>query len=195
VWNVGEGSGLRVRARPGEQNPLGKVKFMFPNKYDIYLHDTPARALFDEADRNGSHGCIRVERPFDLADYLMRDDPQWSGGQLRAAIDSGEQRDVKLTQPVPVYLLYFTAMPGPDGNVAFFEDIYDIDQAQAQAQAATTASRGSVAKSADALAMQQNPGGAVAAHPLGSDRGAAAWARARRPGAFRQRQAQARPKP
>jgi len=195
VWNVGEGSGLRVRARPGEQNPLGKVKFMFPNKYDIYLHDTPAKALFDEADRNGSHGCIRVERPLELADYLMRDDPQWSGGQLEAAIDSGEQRDVKLPQPVPVYLLYFTAMPGPDGNVAFFEDIYELDQAQAQAQAAATSSRGSAAKSADVLAMQQSPGGAVAAHPLGSDRGAAAWARARRPGAFRLRQAQQRQKP
>lgn len=182
-----------VRQRPGPENPLGKVKFMFPNKYDIYLHDTPAKALFDEPDRNGSHGCIRVERPLDLADYLMQDDPKWSGGQLRAAIDAGEQRDVKLPQPVPVYLLYFTAMPGPDGNVAFFEDIYDIDQAQAQAQAATTASRGSAAKAGDELAMQQKA--AAAARQPGRDRGAAAWVNRRLPGAFRQAQGKPRQKP
>jgi len=193
---VGSNSGLRVRARPGEQNPLGKVKFMFPNKYDIYLHDTPAKALFEEADRNGSHGCIRVERPFELADYLTRDDPQWSGGQLRAAIDSGEQRDVKLPQPVPVYLLYFTAMPGADGGVAFYEDIYDLDRTQAVAQAEVSRRRGGAASAADELAMQQKPGG-EAAHvgPPGDGRGAVAWARARRPGAFRQLQGKPRQKP
>jgi murein L,D-transpeptidase YcbB/YkuD len=196
VFEVGAGSGLRVRARPGEENPLGKVKFMFPNKYDIYLHDTPAQALFDEADRNASHGCIRVERPFELADYLMRDDPQWNGGQLRTAIDSGEQRDVKLPQPVPVYLLYFTAMPGADGGVAFYEDIYDLDRTQAVAQAEVSRRRGGAASSADELAMQQKPGG-EAAHvgPPGDGRGAVAWARARRPGAFRQLQGKPRQKP
>ena len=196
VWEVGEGSGLRVRARPGEENPLGKVKFMFPNKHDIYLHDTSAHALFEEADRNASHGCIRVERPFELADYLLRDDPQWNGGQLRAAVDRGEQRDVKLPQPVPVYLLYFTAMPGPDGGVAFYEDIYDLDRAQGVAQAEVSRRRGGAASSADELAMQQKPGG-EAAHvgPPGDGRGAVAWARARRPGAFRQLQGKPRQKP
>ncbi|HXT49484.1 MAG TPA: L,D-transpeptidase family protein, partial [Thermoanaerobaculia bacterium] len=193
VWEVGSNSGLRVRARPGEKNPLGKVKFMFPNKYDVYLHDTPATAVFDQADRNESHGCIRVERPFDLADYLMRDDPQWSGGQLRAAIDRGEQRDVKLPEPVPVYLLYFTAMPGPDGGVAFFEDIYDLDRVQAQAQVAVSRLRGSAADSAEELAMQQKAGGeAAGVGPPGHRRGAAAWAKARRPGAFRQQQGKPR---
>ncbi|HEV8238291.1 MAG TPA: L,D-transpeptidase family protein [Thermoanaerobaculia bacterium] len=184
-----------VRQRPGPENPLGKVKFMFPNKYDIYLHDTPAKALFDEADRNGSHGCIRVERPLDLADYLMQDDPKWGGGQLRAAIDAGEQRDVKLPQPVPVYLLYFTAMPGSDGNVAFFEDIYDIDSAQAQAQQAVTASRGSVAREADQLAQQQKAGAEAVASATPHGRGAAAWLNAHRPGAFRQTQGKPRQKP
>ena len=196
VWNIGEGSGLRVRARPGEKNPLGKVKFMFPNKYDIYLHDTPARAVFDQPDRSESHGCIRVERPFDLADYLMRDDPQWSGGQLRAAIDAGEQRDVKLPEPVPVYLLYFTAMPGSDGGVAFYEDIYDVDSAQGQAQVAVSSRRGSAARAGEEVAMQEKAAGEAAnVRPPGDRRGAAAWSRARRPGAFRQLQGKPREKP
>jgi len=186
VWEVGGASGLRVRARPGAANPLGKVKFMFPNEHDIYLHDTTAAALFEEADRNASHGCIRVERPFELADYLMRDDPQWNGGQLRAAVDGGEQRDVKLPEPVPVYLLYFTAMPGPDGGIAFYEDIYDLDRTQVQAQAAASGRRGGAARSADQVAMQPKPTGDTAQVSPGRGRGAAAWARARRPGAFRQ---------
>jgi murein L,D-transpeptidase YcbB/YkuD len=153
------------------------VKFMFPNDYDVYLHDTPADALFDEPDRQLSHGCIRVEYPLELADYLVRDDPKWNGGQLRAAIERGEQKDVPLKKPVPVYLLYFTASPRKDGAVAFYEDIYDLDRSHNQAWT-TIASRrrGGAEAAAEEVAMEQGGGKAVAE----------AWARARRPGEFRQ---------
>lgn len=141
VWEVGEGSGLRLRARPGEKNPLGRIKFMFPNTHDIYLHDTPAGELFAEADRDASHGCIRLERPLELAEYLMRDDPTWRGGALWQAIERGEQREVQLPKPVPVYLLYFTVAARPDGRIAFYEDIYDLDRAHLQALASMESRR------------------------------------------------------
>lgn len=170
-------NGDSVRQRPGPKNPLGVVKFMFPNDYDIYLHDTPADALFDEPDRQLSHGCIRVEYPLELADYLVRDDPKWNGGEVRAAIERGEQKDVPLKKPVPVYLLYFTAMPRNDGAVAFYEDIYDLDRAHTQAWTSIGSRRRGEAEAAtDAVAMQQEGGKAIAE----------AWARARRPGEFRQ---------
>jgi murein L,D-transpeptidase YcbB/YkuD len=174
-----------VRQRPGPENPLGKVKFMFPNDHDIYLHDTPADALFDEPDRQLSHGCIRVEHPFDLADWLVRDNPKWNGGQLRAAIDRGEQRDVPLEEPVPVYLLYFTASPRADGAIAFYEDIYGLDRAHGRALATIAARRpGGEEPAAEEVARGA---GGEAPH------GAAAWSQARRPGEFRQAQRQKRP--
>jgi hypothetical protein len=126
---MGEGP-TSVRQIPGPDNPLGRIKFAFPNKYDIYLHDTNQKALFAKPDRDSSHGCIRVEKPMDLAHYLMQDDPQWSGGQLEAAIATGENRDVPLKRPVPVYILYFTAQVRPDGDLEFYEDIYNIDHEQ-----------------------------------------------------------------
>jgi murein L,D-transpeptidase YcbB/YkuD len=159
AYEVGSGSGLRLRARPGADNPLGKVKFMFPNKYDIYLHDTPADALFAKADRSESHGCIRLERPVELAEYLMRDDPKWGGGLLEAAIEGGETKSVSLPQPVPVYLLYFTAAPREDGTVAFYEDIYDLDRAHGQAWVAAASTRpGGAIPAGEKEAMQQQPG-------------------------------------
>jgi len=126
----------RLRQRPGGDNPLGKLKFMFPNNFDIYLHDTPAHHLFDEAERDFSHGCIRIEKPFDLAVYLLKDDPKWTPEALQAAIDSGENQTISLPHPLPVHILYWTAWVDPDGTVELRKDIYGHDVQLAQALAA-----------------------------------------------------------
>ncbi len=117
----------RLRQDPGPWNALGRIKFMFPNGYDVYLHDTPARALFAHAERGFSSGCIRLENAPALADWLLGDDSRWSPEALRAALDSGITRSVNLRTPVPVYLLYWTAWVGSDGTVHFRRDFYDRD--------------------------------------------------------------------
>ena len=134
IYAAAEG-GARVRQRPGAKNPLGQIKFMFPNPHNIYLHDTPADHLFREPDRSASHGCIRVERPVELAEYLLRGS-QWSSERLRAAIASGQTQEIPLEQKVPVFLVYFTAGARPDGSLEFYEDIYGVDGAHARARAA-----------------------------------------------------------
>jgi murein L,D-transpeptidase YcbB/YkuD len=135
VYAAAEGGSYRVRQRPGPRNPLGQVKFMFPNPHNIYLHDTPADHLFEEADRSASHGCIRVERPLELADYLLRG-TEWTPQRLRAAIASGRTEEVALPTPTPVFLVYFTAAVRPDGTLELYEDIYGVDEAHARAHAA-----------------------------------------------------------
>jgi len=113
---------------PGPQNSLGRIKFMFPNKFDVYLHDTPERWLFQQAVRPLSSGCIRVERPIDLAEYILRDDPAWDREQILAAIESRETQLVKLPKPWSVHLLYWTAWLGDDGRAQFRQDIYLRDE-------------------------------------------------------------------
>ena len=125
---LGVDRGLRVRQRPGPANPLGQVKFMFPNRYNVYLHDTPSQSTFARADRSASHGCIRVERPVELAELLLRGS-SWSPERLRSTIDSGQPAHVPLPKKLPVYLLYFTASVRPDGELHFYEDVYGIDAA------------------------------------------------------------------
>lgn len=129
------GSEDRLRQRPGEDNPLGKLKFMFPNDFDIYLHDTPADQLFNQAERDFSHGCIRLEKPFELAAYLLKGDPKWTPEALQAAIDSGEQTTISLPRPLPVHILYWTAWVDPDGTVELRRDIYGHDAELEQALA------------------------------------------------------------
>ncbi|HEX5760666.1 MAG TPA: L,D-transpeptidase family protein, partial [Thermoanaerobaculia bacterium] len=124
---VEDGGSVRVRQRPGPANPLGQIKFMFPNQFNIYLHDTPADHLFDVAERGFSHGCIRIEKPMELAEYLLRDDPKWSRAALQEAIDSGESRSLKLPRPIAVHILYWTAWVEPDGTVQFRDDLYGHD--------------------------------------------------------------------
>jgi murein L,D-transpeptidase YcbB/YkuD len=114
--------------RPGPQNALGRVKFMFPNEHAVYLHDTPSKYLFDRADRSFSSGCIRVENPFELAEILLGRDG-WTQERFSEVLDSGKERTVFLSEPVPVLLLYWTAQAGPDGTVSFFRDVYERDQA------------------------------------------------------------------
>lgn len=132
---VQEGSTSRIRQRPGPDNPLGQVKFMFPNEHDIYLHDTPADHLFAEAERDFSHGCIRLERPMDLAHYLLKDSSDWTPEKLQEAIASGAQKSITLPKPLPVHLLYFTAWADKDGTVQFRRDVYGHDAKLAKALA------------------------------------------------------------
>ena len=122
------GSDNRLRQRPGPDNPLGQIKFMFPNEFDIYLHDTPADHLFSRTERDFSHGCIRLEKPIELANILLKGDPKWTPEALQAAIDSGEQKTITLEHPLPVHILYWTAWVEPDGAVQFRKDIYGHDE-------------------------------------------------------------------
>lgn len=120
-------SEYRFRQRPGGANSLGLVKFMFPNQFNVYLHDTPADSLFARASRSFSHGCVRVEEPKRLAEFLLRDQPEWTPEKIDAAMHAGEERTVKLAHPVPVYLGYWTARVSADGLAQFRKDVYGID--------------------------------------------------------------------
>ena len=124
--------GLRFRQRPGPDNALGLVKFIFPNHFDIYLHDTPSDRLFFRERRALSHGCVRVEDPVALADYVLRDQPQWTAARISAAMRSGREQAVTLKQKLPVHIGYWTAWVEPDGNVKFTDDPYKLDPIQIQ---------------------------------------------------------------
>jgi L,D-transpeptidase YcbB len=120
---------LLVRQRPGPANSLGLIKFMFPNEYNVYLHSTPAQSLFSQSRRDFSHGCIRLEKPAELAAWLLQDQPQWTPDAVRAAMQSGpDNQQVNLTRPVPVVIIYLTAVVEEDGEVYFFDDIYGHDR-------------------------------------------------------------------
>jgi murein L,D-transpeptidase YcbB/YkuD len=121
-WNNG-----RVRQKPGPQNSLGLVKFLFPNSFNIYLHDTPSKSLFKEDKRAFSHGCIRVSEPKKLASWLLQDDPRWTPEKMTEAMNSGKEQYVTLKKTVPVYLVYFTAFVDSQGKLNFREDIYNRD--------------------------------------------------------------------
>ncbi len=119
----------KLRQDSGPHNALGRIKFILPNAFSVYLHDTQAWSLFEKAERDLSHGCIRLERPIALASYLLQDDPDWTYEKLLAAIDRGERQLVKLPEPISVHLLYWTAwVDVQQGTVQFREDIYDRDQ-------------------------------------------------------------------
>ena len=120
---------LTIRQVPGPKNALGLVKFIFPNQYNVYLHSTPAQELFSRARRDFSHGCIRVEKPADLAAWVLRDKPEWTMDKIQAAMKTGPDNvQVNLDKPIPVLILYSTAVVEPDGEVRFFDDIYGYDK-------------------------------------------------------------------
>ncbi|AHM61029.1 peptidoglycan binding domain-containing protein [Flammeovirgaceae bacterium 311] len=121
----------RIVQQPGDHNALGHIKFMFPNDLDIYLHDTPTEHLFKRAERDFSHGCIRVERPVDLAVYLL-DDPNWNQARVEESMQLPEPENVKLKEKIPVILDYRTAWVDDDGRVTFAKDIYGHDKKQMQ---------------------------------------------------------------
>lgn len=117
-----------VRQKPGKGNALGQVKFIFPNAYNIYFHDTPAKSLFGRQKRAFSHGCIRLQKPFELARYLLRNDPIWTAAAIKEAMNKRVEKWVKLAHPLPVFITYFTSWAEPDGMVCFREDIYGHDK-------------------------------------------------------------------
>jgi murein L,D-transpeptidase YcbB/YkuD len=114
---------------PGEDNALGLVKIMFPNPYLVYLHDTPSKSLFDREERTFSSGCIRVQKPFELAELVLNDPAQWNAESMAAVRATGKTQTVRLRQPLPVLLLYWTAQPRADGQVIFRNDVYGRDPA------------------------------------------------------------------
>jgi murein L,D-transpeptidase YcbB/YkuD len=116
----------RLRQDPGPRNALGGVKFMFPNKFNVYLHDTPSRELFDRPQRDFSSGCIRVEQPIELAEFLLAG-TEWTRERLLTAITRRQEQTVRLPSPVPVHILYWTAWAERDGTIQFRQDIYDRD--------------------------------------------------------------------
>lgn len=130
---TGERGGLPViRQRPGGSNALGRVKFLFPNSYSIYFHDTPAKSLFDQQNRAFSHGCIRLEQPTRLARYLLRDRKEWTDERITDAMYSGSPKWVTLKDPIPVEITYFTAWVDENGKLNFRDDIYGHDRELAE---------------------------------------------------------------
>ena len=118
---------LSIRQKPGPKNALGLVKFIFPNSYNVYLHSTPVPELFAKARRDFSHGCIRVQEPLALAVWVLRDDPAWTQDKIEAAMNGDQTIQVNLAKPIPVLILYSTAVVEPEGEVRFFDDIYHYD--------------------------------------------------------------------
>ena len=120
--------GYRLRQRPGPTNPLGTVKLLMPNRFDIYLHDTPADYLFEREVRTFSHGCIRLEKPLELAAFAMRKSPRWNRIKLTAGIATGQRYELNLPEPLDVMVLYQTAWADAKGGVTFRRDIYGRDR-------------------------------------------------------------------
>ena len=119
-----------LRQQPGPGNALGKVKFMFPNRFNVYLHDTPTRHLFRETQRDYSHGCVRVEHPAELAEYLLKETPGWNADRIKNAMQSSEEVSVSLANPLPVHIVYWSVWVGKDGKLQRRPDIYDLDTTQ-----------------------------------------------------------------
>jgi murein L,D-transpeptidase YcbB/YkuD len=119
---------FHIRQEPGGTNPLGKVKFMFPNKFNVYLHDTSAPELFEKTSRTFSSGCIRVQKPFEMAVYLLKEAAGWDSEKIRSAMDRNIEQMVRLPRPIPVHVQYMTAWVDAEGAVQFRPDIYGRDR-------------------------------------------------------------------
>lgn len=125
---TGNDDGLPVvRQKPGAGNALGKVKFLFPNSFNIYFHDTPAKSLFEKDKRAYSHGCIRLREPEKFANYVLRNQPEWTPEKISEAMNSGDEKYVKVKDPIPVVITYYTAWVDENGRLNFREDIYGHD--------------------------------------------------------------------
>ena len=127
---VKDEGGTQLRQRPGPGNALGLVKFLLPNPFGVYLHDTPEDALFARARRDKSHGCVRVERPFELARFALGGAPEWTPARIKAAMARGGEQHVALPAPLPVFVTYLTAWADEGGVTRFFPDVYEHDAAQ-----------------------------------------------------------------
>jgi len=120
--------GYKFRQEPGPLNPLGRIKFIFPNECEIYLHDTPKRYLFGKSRRDFSHGCIRIEKPIELAAYLLKGRESWTRTKIMAEIGKEKRQVVTLPDPIDVHIIYGTVWVDRDGNLQFRNDIYRVDQ-------------------------------------------------------------------
>ena len=127
----------RLRQDPGPFNGMGRVKFIFINKYDVYLHDTPGRHLFEKPQRALSHGCIRIQKPVDLAVYLLRQDPRWNRDAVLRELEKKVNQSVMLPEQIPVYLVYWTVWADGDGTIQFCPDVYGWDAPLLRAMRAT----------------------------------------------------------
>ena len=116
-----------IRQKPGASNALGRVKFLFPNSYSIYFHDTPSKGGFARESRAFSHGCIRLSEPKELAEYLLRNDTTWTPEKIKSAMFKGKETYVKLKEKRPVSISYFTAWVDPEGLLNFRDDVYGHD--------------------------------------------------------------------
>ena len=134
-WSGTEVYNYQFRQLPWSENSLGYIKINFPNKDAVYMHDTPLKSLFGRAERFDSSGCVRVHNVDTLAAWILRDTPGWDINRIQAMKQTGEQVDVKLTKPVPVYFAYISAWGLPDGSVQFRPDIYNQDGGAATASA------------------------------------------------------------
>jgi L,D-transpeptidase YcbB len=123
-----ERNGNSIRQKPGPGNALGKVKFLFPNSYNIYLHDSPAKSLFGETKRAFSHGCIRVSEPEKLANWILRKQPEWTAQRITTAMNANKEQYVTVTNSIPVFIGYFTAYVDASGQLNFRDDIYGHDK-------------------------------------------------------------------
>jgi murein L,D-transpeptidase YcbB/YkuD len=128
---------LRIRQRPGSDNPMGMVKFIFPNRYNVYLHDIPEREFqFLLGERVVSHGCVHVEKPAELAAWVLRNQPGWTLERVQEAMHNGQNNvTVRLAKPLPVLIVYATVSAEEDGDIHFYDDIYGYDADRLQALA------------------------------------------------------------
>jgi murein L,D-transpeptidase YcbB/YkuD len=117
-----------LRQDPGPWNPLGKIKFLFPNKFGVHLHDTPSQRLFEKDSRTFSSGCIRIEKPIDLAEYLLRGDPKWTRRKIIETINKNVQKIIRIQNPIQIHLIYWTAWANEDLSMQFRKDIYGLDE-------------------------------------------------------------------
>jgi len=129
-WNSLNEDNFRYRfqQRPGDNNALGRVKFMFPNEFDVYLHDTSARSLFTNESRDFSHGCVRLEKPMDLARYLLGGEASWTQEKLDSVLESGQETEVPIRTRMPVHFMYWTVWVDGSGLPHFRDDIYERDE-------------------------------------------------------------------
>ncbi len=140
--NVGRANfPYRFRQDPGPANALGRVKFYLPNRYSVYLHDTPNKSLFSQAVRCFSHGCVRLERPFELTAYLLRDQPEWTRARIIETLEHEQNFVIMLSAPIPIYTVYWTAWVDSQGILNFRKDIYGRDKKLSQALSADQSSQ------------------------------------------------------
>jgi murein L,D-transpeptidase YcbB/YkuD len=134
-WSQVSRRGMKFKFRQdsGPTNALGRVKFMFPNRHNIYLHDTPSKHLFKQSTRSFSHGCIRVQYPLDFATFILRHTSGWTRDKIDQTVASGARKVVNLPQSIPVHLTYLTNWVNQDGSVYFRKDIYGRDKLLSEA--------------------------------------------------------------